>query len=90
MGLQGMSEPVKSAAIIECGHDVWQGCRYARKGSVRDRLNTVLHRQMGVWTPCQTACTHVIDGEWTALGAANVLARHSDENGRHAPGGDGS
>ncbi len=44
---------------------------------VQGRLNAVLHRQMGVWTPCLTACTHIIDGEWTALGAANVLARQS-------------
>ena len=47
-----------------------------------DHLNAVLHKLLGVWTPCQTACTHVIDGEWTALGAANVLARHSADSGR--------
>lgn len=41
----------------------------------RDTLNAVLHMLLGFTKPCQTACTHVIDGRWTALGAANVLAR---------------
>ena len=41
----------------------------------RDELNRVLH--MGA-TPCRTACTHVICGQWTALGAANMLSRATD------------
>lgn len=49
------------------------------------KINVRLHELLDVFggralattKPCETACTHVIIGEWTALGAANVLGRHS-------------
>lgn len=42
----------------------------------KERLNMALHRLFGQDVkPCETACTHVIAGQWTALGAANVLSR---------------
>lgn len=40
-------------------------------------LNERLHELLTTDVACETACTHLIVGEWTALGAANVLARHS-------------
>lgn len=36
-----------------------------------DKLNEALHNG----PPCASACTHVIYGEWTALGIANVISR---------------
>lgn len=41
------------------------------------KINVRLHALLGVESACQTACTHVVQGEWTALGVANVLGRHS-------------
>lgn len=43
---------------------------------IADALNARFHELLGV-SVCEHACTHVILGEWTALGAANVLSRHS-------------
>lgn len=42
-----------------------------------EKINVRLHALLDCWPPCETACTHVLHGEWTALGAANVLGRHS-------------
>lgn len=43
---------------------------------VRDAVNAALHPN-GV-AACETACTHVVAGRWTALGIANVIARRED------------
>lgn len=48
--------------------------------TVRDAVNKKLHWGFGA-VPCQSACTHVIVGRWTALGIANVIAR-ADERER--------
>jgi hypothetical protein len=62
----------------------------------RDAVNKVLHRGMGApgtAGPCETACTHVIVGNWTALGIANVFARHAlvePEPHHHCPCGCGA
>ena len=47
---------------------------------VRDAINAALHAGA---KPCETACTHVIVGRWTALGIANVIAR-ADQSEREA------
>lgn len=59
---------------------------------LRDRVNELLHLGIAASTDrangvelrptdpvhvCETACTHVIDGGWTALGVANVFARRA-------------
>jgi hypothetical protein len=44
-----------------------------------DAVNAALHRSVNVATPCESACTHVIHDTWTALGIANVVARHAKE-----------
>lgn len=38
-------------------------------------LNAALHALLGVDTPCEHGCTHIVAGHWTALGASNVLSR---------------
>lgn len=42
---------------------------------LRDQINRVLHAQVDVAPPCQTACTHTVWGTWTILGIANVISR---------------
>ena len=37
-------------------------------------INRWTHASFGL-PPCQSACTHVVQGQWTALGLANVAAR---------------
>lgn len=41
---------------------------------VREAVNALLHRGFDA-EPCESACTHVVHGRWTALGIANVIAR---------------
>ena len=62
--------------VAERGHRPWDQAQYAYE------VNAVLHKLLGVWTPCETACTHRLVGSLTALGAANVLARHTADSGR--------
>lgn len=38
-------------------------------------LNVALHSLLGVAEVCETGCTHLVAGEWTALGLANVAGR---------------
>ncbi len=38
----------------------------------RDAVNLALHQVMGVTVPCDHACTHLVSGEWTCLGLANL------------------
>lgn len=43
---------------------------------LKHRLNRRLHELLGITAdPCENACVHVVYRQWTALGAANVLAR---------------
>lgn len=44
---------------------------------VRDAVNSLLHAGLGVDEPCESACTHVVTGPWTALGVANVMGRRA-------------
>ena len=53
------------------------GARQRRPNPVRDRVNELLHQALGVDEPCDTGCTHVVEGEWTALGVANVIGRRA-------------
>lgn len=53
------------------------GARQRRPNPVRDRVNLLLHQALGVEEPCDTGCTHVVEGEWTALGVANVIGRQA-------------
>jgi hypothetical protein len=46
---------------------------------IADTVNAMLHRPFGS-APCTTACTHVISGQWTALGIANVLRHHAPDS----------
>lgn len=46
----------------------------------RDDINRVLHElNLFHGEPCRSACTHIVTGQWTCLGAANVLARSTDD-----------
>lgn len=45
--------------------------------SLGARVNEMLHQALGE-EPCASACTHVIKGEWTALGVANVFTRAAE------------
>lgn len=42
-------------------------------------LNVALHSLLGVADVCETGCTHLVAGEWTALGLANVAGRVSPD-----------
>lgn len=37
-------------------------------------VNALLHQALGT-APCESACTHIVSGRWTALGVANVVGR---------------
>lgn len=43
--------------------------------ALQARVNEALHRGLGAGKACETACTHVVLGGWTALGV--VFARHA-------------
>lgn len=44
--------------------------------TVAKAANEILHELRGV-EPCETACVHVFQGNWTILGLANVIARRA-------------
>lgn len=39
---------------------------------MKGSLNAALHALMGA-DPCESVCTHVITGKWTALGLASFI-----------------
>jgi hypothetical protein len=47
-------------------------------------VNRLLHEAIDPHIePCATACTHVVNGWWTALGVANVI-RRAEQASNHA------
>lgn len=42
-------------------------------------VNARLHQTFEGAEPCETACTHVVIGFWTALGIANTISRRQND-----------
>lgn len=54
-----------------------------REQTIADAINRQLHAPD---EPCETACTHVVIGQWTMLGIANVAGRRAAAVEREAAG----
>lgn len=54
---------------------------------VKQGVNETLHKALGA-EPCETACTHLVVGQWTALGIANVIARAEEQARRWQASGE--